>query len=211
MPKAVELVRNADQLCVGDVIKVVGHLKGHVLCGRAIESIELKTKLAHITPARGVKVSIPLSTQVLFVREFPTDEETEAKERARALYFIKQSIANAPDAVEEAQAKLLKDLAYVPSYWAHQIASLAEATAQAQLWARVERAAAAGTYRGSGSFEVGDLIAATRAVAAEIKEQMMDLRPTSRSTSVLHNAMEDVELEARLSWFRSLIYRMADL
>jgi hypothetical protein len=211
MPKAVELVRTADHLCVGDVIKVVGHLKGHPLCGHPIESIELKTKLAHITPARGVKVSIPLSTLVSFVREVPTDEETEAKERARTLYFIQQSIKDAPDAVEEAHAALLKDLAYVPSYWAHKITDLATVTVHAQLWKSVERAAAAGSYRGSESFEEGDLIAATRAVAAEIKEQMMNLHPTSRSTSVIHNAMEDVELEARLSWFRSLTYRMADL
>lgn len=211
MPKAVELVCAADQLRVGDVIKVVGNLKGHVLCGRLIECIELKTKLAHITPTRGTTVSIPLTTPMSIVREVPTEEETEAKERARTWHFIKQSIKNAPYAVEEAHAALLKDLAYVPSYWTHKIASLAEATVHAHLWIRVERAAAAGSYRGSESFEVGDLIAATRSVAAEIKDEVMRLHPSSRSTSTLHNAMEDVELEARLSWVRSLTYRMADL
>jgi hypothetical protein len=211
MPKAVELVRPASELRVGDVIKVVGHLKGHVLCGRPIESIDLKTKLAHITPARGVKVSIPLGTQVLFVREVPTDEENEVRDRISALRFIKQSIADAPEAVEEAKSALLKDLAFVPSYWSHRVAKLGEAATHAQLWARVQRASASGALRGSARFEAGDLIAATRAVADEIKEQMMNLHPTSRSTSVLHNAMEDVELEARLSWFRRLTSYLRDL
>lgn len=211
MPQVVEYTRPASQLAAGDVIKVVGHLRGHALCGHAVERVELKTKLAHITPVKGVKITVPLDTQVRFDREVPTDEETKAKERVRSLYFIRQGIANAADEIEEAKASLLKEIVYPPSYWAHKLAGLAMATVHAQLWTFVTRAAEAGTYRSSDRFEVGDLLAATRAVAAEIKEQMMNLHPTSRSTSTIHNAMEDVDLEARLSWYRALTYRITDL
>lgn len=202
MPQLVEHTVPASQVRQGDIVRQVGHLKGHVLCGHTVVAAETKTKLSHITPVGGIKVTIPLDTQVLVQREEQTPEERAEFERTYALAYIRREIDNAPEEVIEAKAALIKDLDYLPSAWAYRLLDLSKAKVHAYLWSCVARAAEAGAYRGSDQFEPGDLIAATMAVAAEIKEGVADLRPTSRSTSVVHNALEDAELEAKLSWVR---------
>lgn len=207
MPQSVTRIVTANHLNKGDKILAVGELRGHILCGRNVVSAETKTKLTHIVASNGVaqKSAVPWTTSITVSREEPTDEERAARDREISLLHIHEAIKTAGTAVEEARAKLNSDLVYASTYWCNRAADLAETQEKAFIWKQVVRAAEKGIYR-DASFEVGDLIAAVRAVAAEIREEAMNRHPNSRSTSVIHNAFEDVVLAARLAWVRSLAY-----
>lgn len=197
MPHIVPHIIRSTQVQPGDVIFAVGGQRGHVLCGRTVEHVEVKVKLVHII-TRGEPVrTVPLNESLEVRRSESTPEEFDVLDRERALRYIQDNIAGSVIAVTDAKRKLEEDLEFGPDYWGSRAADVAAAQTTARLWGKVARVAASGLYQ-------GDLIAATRAVMAEVSDGMVDLAFTSRSTCVISNAFEDVVRNAQARWVRYL-------
>jgi len=151
----------------------------------------VKTVWAYI-PLDGVDkpLRVKADEEVTVERMEPTAEELEADKQAYLLRSVQRGIDEAPVKLAAALDKLLQDPS---SHWA--IEAYVSAKETADLWAAVARLAERDDH---------DLVTARAAVVEEETSRFMQRfdRRSSRSTSVMANAVEDVQLDARAAFVR---------
>lgn len=204
MPQLATLDIKAHQLRLGDKILSVSG-KAHPVNFLTINSVEVKTKLVHVaSPIYGRKFTIPLDADVKVEREVPTDEDLVASHRDYQLETIQKFIAEAPSLFADAREGLVQYLDGSSDRLGWPLSSLIKARVNQDLWRRVEQTAQHYEPEAGSFVRAYVLILATSEVLQCVKDDLTDLSYTSRSTSVLHNAIEDCVREAKAQWVRQV-------
>jgi hypothetical protein len=209
MPHAVRRTVEARHMRDGDLIGMVDGSDTHAVCGGIVEGRVLdKTKLTHFQ-VRGYcrVITLPRTTPVLVSRMEPTDEENAATRRAYQMLSIDKMMEEALPELEVAREKLIANLKYRPDYHYSAYEDYIEAQVRFLLWQDVKETALGIAKRDDTD---PDYVSATRIVRDEVLEALIEARHTSRSTSVMSNAAEDVILEAKSRWLRRLKYTLTD-
>ncbi len=216
MPELVTLTVPATSLYAGDRIANVG----------TVESTNRKVKYVHVK-LEGVTrpVQYEVDQQVTVRRSQPTEAEQAAQRLEYQLRALDRAEQAAQVDLAEAQEKMISDLQNVYKIDYSRSGDLFMAQAVAALWARVTRTseigarhavdfdAEAGTWSVRDAYDDGTPVFtrldALEDVRKEVTTEVLEYAShTSRSTSVLSNAIENYEREAKSKFVTRRAYWM---
>lgn len=184
-------LRSGDDILIGDKsTSVVAEVK----------SATAKTKWVHVEIICGddsvhSTERYGIDEQVTVIRARMTLAEEVDAELQVAVRRIRKRIAAAPGLLVEAKEKLLTKLDQHADFHRHAYESYIETQVEARLWGMVE------LISKNREMNVRD---AARLLADDIKDGLLEIRLTSRSTSASANFAEDIETETKARWARSL-------
>jgi hypothetical protein len=191
----------AEQLRVGDTVIVSE-------AGPELEvatSVDVKLKWVHVRfDHADMEARYARSEVVTVVRERRTALEERYANRADAIRRIRRLMKSAPKALNKARSDMHDAMAYGPDWHYHKYEDFVDAQTVAALWADVEKMYQATKMHG-GEHEL-DLYGCTEAIIKRVTRELLQLRFTSRSTSVMSNTVNDTVMAAKTHWVRDLEY-----
>jgi hypothetical protein len=146
-------------------------------------------------------------------REVPTEEEKAAERREAVIWSLDMSDQRAHATLQSERIAFASALNAGKNPSSSSVESLYKVEAEVALWDRVaivHKRAAAGE---SGQFsEPITRIEAVKHVSDRVRERLLEqYRPTSRSTSVVANAFEDIVAQAKMDWLKDLQWKLVGL
>jgi hypothetical protein len=192
----------AEQLRVGDLL-FMGD--ANVVTHSTICKIDVKTKYVHVRVTdHDLYFKFNIGEVVTVVREKLTALEERYANRADAIRRIRRLMKSAPKALNKARSDMHDAMAYGPDWHYHKYEDFVDAQTVAALWADVEKMYQATKMHGN-DYEI-DLYGCTEAIIKKVTRELLQLRFTSRSTSVMSNTVNDTVMAAKTHWVRDLEY-----
>jgi hypothetical protein len=177
---------------------------------RVVETVDHKVKWSTITYKDGLgKIRVEGDSTVMVQAMEMTEEEREAALLRRRIEGIEAMIEQAPMSVAAAKDKLMAEIdSPWTSHWAYE--SFIAAKESARLWAEVAKVwelaqqpehEAKAIEAGEEPFET--IIDAKAYIVRKYRGRLLEnFTPTSRSTSVVSNAIEDIQREVQIKFVR---------
>lgn len=196
MPEIFHTDVRADQLRAGKdlIIRTDNQLVG-------VTSRTSKAKWTEITLVTGTTMRVENGSAVRVQRERPTAEEAAQAELEGKLFFLDLTEQRAVKDLADAQRQLAKSVADNDWNVATRMQNLLEAKAVHEVWMRVQQAHLNSATR--EGLEPITRLEAYAYVVDKLREELIDFsRWSSRSTSTWHNAVEDIERDAKSRFLR---------
>jgi hypothetical protein len=192
----------AEQLRVGDLL-FMGDL--NVVTHSTICKIDVKTKYVYVhVTHHDLHFKFNVGEVVTIVREKLTALEERYANRADGIRRIRRLMKSAPKMLNKARSDMHAAMAYGPDWHYHKYEDFVNAQTIDGLWTDVEKMYQATKMYG-GDHEL-DLYGCTEAIIKKVTRELLQLRFTSRSTSVMSNTVNDTVMAAKTRWVRDLEY-----
>lgn len=195
MPYMAESRITARQLLSGDVL-VRDERQITVL------EVEVKTKWVYVTHELQVGQTmerLPVDASVVVLRPQQTLLEKQALELTYSIHSIRDMMEGSTGSVEKRRSELMAAIVMRPSSHYHDYESYVEAQTIKEIWDNVVAVA---------EYESMNLRDATLKVKAEITNDLVNARHSSRSTSLMSNTVDSIVLQAKANWVQTLGYRV---
>jgi hypothetical protein len=179
-------------------VKTAELRKGDSTGAGIVTSTDVKTKWTTVYFENGHKVRIENDGEWAVTRSQPTQAEKDATRRDFEIYQLRRNREASRKHVADAKAKMVTylDSDYSVDHWT--VENLLSAQATEELWLGVDQILKYHFFvRGY------TIVEAVEAQRARCRESLLNVRPTSRSTSVISNAVDDVKLEAKAAFIRN--------
>jgi uncharacterized protein YijF (DUF1287 family) len=159
-----------------------------------VTSVTTKTKYVYVKyEDADMEGRYGVDEDVIISRPKATRAEAEDAANRYAARWAETAIEEADRLLDEAKQKLLSDLAYRPDYHRHSYAEYVDAQVRRNIWMDIAKLAKVDNM---------GLVEAMRRIMENLTDELTNDRHESRSTSVLSNAVEDVERDVKAQWLR---------
>lgn len=195
MPERYTITIKASQVRKGDLVWI-----NDDAFHRRVTSVSSKVKWTTITSELSTK-KLENDAIVEVTRERPTAEEAAQAELEGKLFFLDLTEQRAFKDLEDQKRRVTEALANGDWNIASRTQDLLEAKAVHELWARVRQSHL--NHATAEQLEPITRLEAYALVLERVREELIDFsRWSSRSTSTWHNAVEDIELDAKSRFLR---------